>query len=713
MMERILREAQKSYQRRILVATKNHEKHLADFISLVGKNIHYFGENEPKVSVKHFIHFKKTHQILGTTINHTIIDLRENMVPNDLGVIISAVRGGSLILLLTPEFSSWPKKITRYHEMLVTPPFTIDDVKPLFVYRVMQKLYEHEGIYFLEEKVYNAPKAKKHKKRKFKIPKKHPLFKMCASRDQVTVLDLLMDWNSKTFVLTANRGRGKSSIIGIFLAWYVSKWKKSVAVTSPEKSNVSSLFEFLKKGLKKLGIGFREENDVIMVEGGSVIEYLRPVPLTERRYYDLVVVDEAAGIPVPLLYKIVRKFPKIIFSTTIHGYEGAGRGFSLRFLKGLGEICEYTEAHMEEPIRYAENDPIEKFLFDTLLLDAEPEKPENLEKRKYVVLKKEELLNNERDLRNFVGIYIMAHYRNRPNDVAILFDAPHHEPRCVKCGDVITVALQIAREGGLSEEDINEMFGEWRPPGNIIPDISVKHFRIPDFARLVGYRIVRIATNPEFFGKGLGSFALQELIKEMEGKVDYLGTSFGATEELIRFWQRNGFIPIHLSLERNYVSGEYSTVLIKPLSERADELVKLMNYDFRIKLLHSIADIQFDIDPSIPVLLLKTPYKFKSHYKVILTTIQEKRFEGYYDRLLTYESCPDVIKDIARFYFTHTDRKFSLNEEEEKVIITKVFLGKSWRRTAEILETSETSAKITMRDAVCKIWEWLNEEALL
>lgn len=712
MMERILREAQRSYQRRILVATKNHEKHLENFISLVGKNIYYFGENEPKIPVKHFIHFKKTNQILGTTIGHTVIDLRENMVPNDLGVIISAVRGGSLILLLTPEFTAWPKKITRYHEMLVTPPFTINDVKPLFVYRVMQKLYEHEGIYFLEEKTYKQPKFQKRKK-KFKIPKKHELFKICASEDQVRVLDSLINWNTRAFVLTANRGRGKSSILGIFLAWYVSKWKKSVVVTSPEKSNVVSLFEFLKKGLKKMGVRFKEEDNGILIEGGSVVEYLKPVPLTERRYYDLVIVDEAAGIPVPLLYKIVRKFNKIVFSTTIHGYEGAGRGFSLRFLKGLGEICDYTEMCMEEPIRYSDNDPIEKFLFDTLLLDAEPEIAENLKDKHYIVLEKEKLLNNERDLRNFVGIYIMAHYRNRPNDVAILFDAPHHEPRCVKCGDVITVALQIAREGELSEENINEMFGEWRPPGNIIPDISVKHFRIPDFARLVGYRIVRIATNPEYFGKGLGSFALQELIKEMNGKVDYLGTSFGATPDLIRFWQRNGFIPIHLSLERNYVSGEYSTVLIKPLSEKADELVKLMNYDFRVKLLHSIADIQFDIDPSIPVLLLKTPYKFKSHYKIHLTTVQEKRFEGYYDRLLTYESCPDVIKEITCFYFTHTDRDFSLNEEEEKVIIAKVFLGKSWRRTAEILETSETSAKITMRDAVCKIWEWLNEETLL
>ena len=40
-------------------------------------------------------------------------------------------------------------------------------------------------------------------------------------------------------------------------------------------------------------------------------------------------------MPLPVLYGIHGRFNRVVYSTTIHGYEGAGRGFSVRFLKYL------------------------------------------------------------------------------------------------------------------------------------------------------------------------------------------------------------------------------------------------------------------------------------------------------------------------------------------------------------------------------------------
>lgn len=42
---------------------------------------------------------------------------------------------------------------------------------------------------------------------------------------------------------------------------------------------------------------------------------------------DWLVVDEAAAIPAPLLLQLVSRFPRILLTTTVQGYEGTGRGF--------------------------------------------------------------------------------------------------------------------------------------------------------------------------------------------------------------------------------------------------------------------------------------------------------------------------------------------------------------------------------------------------
>ena len=48
--------------------------------------------------------------------------------------------------------------------------------------------------------------------------------------------------------------------------------------------------------------------------------------------------------------------------------------------------------------------------------------------------------------------------------------------------------------------------------------------------------------------------------------LDYLGVSFGLTQQLHRFWKRAAFAPVYLRQTANELTGEHSCVMLRPLS---------------------------------------------------------------------------------------------------------------------------------------------------
>ncbi len=679
--------------------------------------------------------YEKTAKVLGLTFENLVLDLRHNLNPDDIGRLLGIVKGGGLIVFILPdreEINSWK---TRFHEILVSYPYTIEDVKNNFERYFYKKILEDEFTLVVDLKnkeVIKKPNKKTERahRRKIFVPEKSEIpkriYKACITQDQIEVLyELENFWkeNKKSaFVLKANRGRGKSASLGLFLSFLVWKFRKVgkqllIGVTAPEPSNVEILFKFLKIGLKKIGIKFKEiERGVEIANGRIVIAYKRPVRVKEK-YWDLVVVDEAAGIPIPFLYGIIKKFRKTIFSSTIHGYEGAGRGFSIRFLKGIKEerLAKIFEFEMKEPIRYSEDDPVENWLFDVLFLNAEPAK---IGKRERVDIHSKRLIyekidvdkwffEKEKEVRDFIGIYILAHYRNRPKDIALLVNSPNHFPRCIKTlsGKIVN-SIHLSREGALDESIIRAVFQREKPKGHVVPLVICRHYRNVEFGFLRGWRIVRIATHPEVMDLGIGSFALKELEKEArENELDYLGVSFGATSKLLKFWTKNGFIPLHISLERNTISGEYSVILVKPLSEKAEKLTEKLNYEFRLRILGSLMDVHFDIDHEIALFLLKTPFKQTPHYNLIFTQNQKDRMEAFLKGVLPYESVAEVCRELAKYYFLDTENRPYLSETQEKIIVLKSFLVKSWKRTAILLGMESKIVINRFREAMKKLWK--------
>ncbi len=58
-------------------------------------------------------------------------------------------------------------------------------------------------------------------------------------------------------------------------------------------------------------------------------------------------------------------FPRVLLTTTVDGYEGTGRGFTLKFCASLAH---FTLLQLDNPMRYAANDPLELWVNEALLL---------------------------------------------------------------------------------------------------------------------------------------------------------------------------------------------------------------------------------------------------------------------------------------------------------------------------------------------------------
>lgn len=49
-------------------------------------------------------------------------------------------------------------------------------------------------------------------------------------------------------------------------------------------------------------------------------------------------------------------------------------------------------------------------------------------------------------------------------------------------------------------------------------------------------------------------------------KLHYVGVSYGLTQQLLRFWQKLGFVAMYLRQTASDTTGEHTCIMLKPLS---------------------------------------------------------------------------------------------------------------------------------------------------
>ncbi|PYH50048.1 ribosome biosynthesis protein KRE33 [Aspergillus saccharolyticus JOP 1030-1] len=714
-----------AYKKDLLGFTSHRKKREAKIKKEVKRGIREPNQEDPfelfiTLNQIRYVYYKETEKILGNTYGMCILQDFEAMTPNLLARTVETVEGGGIVLLLLKGMNSLKQLYTLsmdIHSRYRTEAH--DDVVARFNERFILSLGSCDSCLVLDDEMNvlpisggknvkplpppesvdeNSTGTKKELKQiKESLEESQlvgPLVKLARTVDQAKALLTFVDAIAEktlrsTVTLTAGRGRGKSAALGVAIAAAVAHGYSNIFITSPSPENLKTLFEFVFKGFDALG--YMDHVDYTILQSTNpdfnkavvrvnihrqhrqTIQYIQPQDAHVLGQAELLVIDEAAAIPLPLVRKLMG--PYLVFmASTINGYEGTGRSLSLKLIqqlreqsrgglkangeeeidvadratgkaaknadKGLGGRS-LREITLAEPIRYAPGDSVEKWLNKVLCLDATlPKSRMNTQgcphpsQCQLLQVNRDTLFSfhpvSEKFLQQMMALYVASHYKNTPNDLQLMSDAPAHQlfvlvppidEEATKLPEPLVV-IQVALEGRISRQSVlNSLSRGQRAGGDLIPWLVSQQYQDEDFAGLSGARVVRIATNPEYLNMGYGSRALELLTDFYEGKftslsedaveapeemvrvtdeelanssllddniqvrdihkmpplfgklserrpdaLDYLGVSFGLTPSLHKFWKRSSFSPVYLRQTPNDLTGEHSCVMLRTLA---------------------------------------------------------------------------------------------------------------------------------------------------
>jgi len=641
--------------------------------------------------------------LLGATRDAVVLDLHERCEPNTLGRVVGAVDGGGLLILLAPPLASWPDRRDEFDTSLAVHPFDADDVTAHFRRRFVSLLRAHRGVAIVDvdtgtiEDEGLAGTGPRRTTADPPSPEAHAFpasaYEACRTADQVDAVRALerLRRPGHAVVLEADRGRGKSSAAGIAAA-ALAETGLDVLVTAPSYRNTAALFARAVGLLERWdALASRDDPDSPrrLETAAGTVRYRPPVEAAELPGDpDRVLVDEAAALPVGLLERTLDA-PGVAYATTRHGYEGAGRGFSVRFRDRLVESAfDVCDVRLDEPIRYAPGDPIEVWAFRALALDARPAVSQLVadatpETVTYRELQPAALRTDERLLRTTFGLLVLAHYRTEPNDLARLLDAPNVSVHAL-CfdGSPVSVAL-VAREGGLPADLRRDVYEGGALRGHMLPDVLMGQLRDEAGGEPVGYRVMRIATHSAVRSRGLGSKLLADIRTACDG--DWLGVGYGATPGLVRFWADNGFRTIHLATTRNDRSGEHSALMLVPLSPTGEQLLERHTDWFLRRAPATFADALSDLDPDVVGEVCRATAGSPT---LDLTDVEWRVAAGLAHGTAVFETAPRPIRRLA--FRALCDG--ALSAREARLLTRRALQGVSWERTAADLGYDATRA---------------------
>lgn len=522
----------------------------------------------------HAVPQSQVQRCLGGECDVLVFDAHDGLHPDAFAAVLGTLAGGGELLLLVPAWEQWAASGDPLGERLAPYPLDVDAVGNRFLAR-LQAQFELDACVRVVRLADPGPSGKIE-------PLQHSTG-LQLNDDQRAVVDALRrvaeGHANRPLVITADRGRGKSTALGAALAGLLRERSRQVLLLAPSAVAVEALFAQLQRELPQ---GVRHAN-TFELGGGRVWLRLPDQQLEDPQACDLLVIDEAAAIALGMLQQLLQRHNRVVFSSTVHGYEGSGRGFVLKFNRVLDRLCPQWQAlQLRIPVRWSQDDPLEHLLNRVLLLDAEPSLPGAAEPA-YRWIDQAELGEDESLLRGLFALLVSAHYQTRPCDLQQLLDAPGLRIlAALQDGTPVGVAL-LVEEGGFDPQMAAAVCdGSRRPRGHMLVQSLIQHAGQCELGGLRLWRVMRIAVLGETRRRGIGSRLLELAQRSARDRgVDLLGTAFALDAQLLPFWRKAGFETVRLGERRDSSSGMHSVQMLLGLNARSSVLQKSAAARFR------------------------------------------------------------------------------------------------------------------------------------
>ncbi|WP_110650553.1 tRNA(Met) cytidine acetyltransferase TmcA [Salinicola peritrichatus] len=543
--------------------------------------------------------------------------------PDAFGAISGSVVAGGWLLLLTPRHwraSLFLSDVTRWrpdadYRRLAHWPHAPDSLAARYLQRLAMRLGQasHVAHWSGDIELPSMPAFSIFEPGTTNVALDDP---DCLTRDQAEAVQRLVRLRRRRpVVLIADRGRGKSAALGIAAARRLQRGESRLWVTSSSREAVEALFERL-AALLPAGRREAERFEVVLEGRDCRVEWLAPervIPALaaadiDARSPPTLFIDEAASIPAARLVSWLRQFPRIAFATTVHGYEGTGRGFEVRLRDALDRLTpEWKRLTLQTPIRWGANDPLEALTRELLCLDAEISAPQALASAVaenavcHAWLDRAALARDETLLNQAFGLLVQAHYRTAPSDLRQLLDGPDLRLLAAMAGDTLVGLCVVQQEGGFDAELAADIqLGRRRPRGHLLAQSLAMHGGHIEAATARWWRIMRIAVHPALRRRGVGGRLVAGVAEEAgKAAIDRLGVSFGAEPGLMRFWRGQGFHTLRLGLTREAASGEPAMMMGRGLTPAARADLGDLTRDFETLLPDLLAEELDDIEPLV------------------------------------------------------------------------------------------------------------------
>ena len=532
------------------------------------KSAVWIGDVSPHFATQFYFPFSKTKNLLGSEFPAIIYDARQGIHLDALAIAAGTLQDGGQLLLLLNHWADLANQPDCDSLRWSGEKHAINT--PHFIAFLQEKIAKYGfPVYQSTSLTLASP-----------TPQKDRSTYCQPTLEQAHLLQQMAEAEEAILIVTAKRGRGKSALAGLFAKQQVAQ-NQPVILTAPNKSAVNIFNEFAGA-------------DITFMSPDELSQNLSDAPQRFANHW--LFVDEAAMIPLDILFRLTKAFKRVVLTTTIHSYEGTGRGFLLKFMSKTDRTLRHFE--LFTPLRWQADDKLEQFIDDLLLCDCE----DRLSQPPYdgVLAEKIQISHCERiphdQIESVYGLLTLAHYRTSPLDLRRLLDAPQQQFYLAHAHDALLGCVWAVPEGGMADNTLIRQIrrGERRPRGNLVAQMLCFQAGLEEACELRSLRISRIAVQPNWQQQGLGQRLIAKIKQQMkqQGAVDFLSVSFGYTPELLAFWQKCGFILVHFSESKEASSGCYSVVALCPLSEEGRVFVQRAEKQFQRNLplsLHPLA----------------------------------------------------------------------------------------------------------------------------